>query len=76
MNDLKTTLINNISEILEVEPSELNENSDFRKDVPFWDSLKGFALLALLEDEYHTTMSVEEFLEANTIMDLYNKIKK
>ncbi len=65
--------IEKISEILEVDSSEISMGTDFRKDIPFWDSLKGFGIIVLIEEDYGKQLTVEEFLEQKTIGDLYKK---
>jgi len=65
--------IEKISEILEVEPESLSPETDFRNGIPYWDSLKGFGIIVLIEEDYGKKLSVEEFLEQKTIADLYKK---
>jgi acyl carrier protein len=65
--------IEKISEILEIDYSEISMETDFRNDVPFWDSLKGFGIIVLIEEDYGKKLTVEEFLEQKTIGDLYKK---
>lgn len=72
----KKAFLEEISEILEVEPEEITLETNFRKGIPYWDSLKGFSILILLEDEYGTTMTVDEFLKKKTLGDLYNSINE
>jgi len=66
--------IEKISEILEVEPEILTPETDFRTDIPYWDSLKGFGIIVLMEEDYGYKMPVEEFLECKTLGDIYNKL--
>ena len=56
-----------IEEILEAE--NVSPESKFR-DVCDWDSLKGFSIIVLLEQDYGREISVEEFLKCETIGDL------
>lgn len=63
--------IENVAEILEVEATSLHGSTDFRVDVPDFDSMRGFALLCMFEDEYNKKISVEEFLTCNSIEDLF-----
>lgn len=65
--------VEKISEVLEVDPSEITMETDFRNEVPFWDSLKGFGIIVLIEEDYGKRLTVEEFLEQKTIGDLYKK---
>ena len=44
---------------------------DFRfRTVDDWNSLKGFSLMVLMEQDYGKEMSVEEFLGCETVDDL------
>jgi len=70
----KETFFQEVSEILEVDADKLSLDTDFRKDIPYWDSLKGFSILVLFEDEYGITMTVDEFLQQKTLGDLFAKI--
>lgn len=60
-----------VAEILEVDASTLSGATDFRSDVPDWDSMRGFSILCMIEDEYGVRMEVPEFLECVTIDQLY-----
>ncbi len=42
------------------------------RSTPGWGSLMGFALIILLEQEYHVKLTVEEFLKLETVADLAN----
>lgn len=72
--DEVSIFIGKIAEILEVNPEELSLETDFRNDTPYWDSLKGFGMLVLLEEDYGLKMPVDEFLECKTLADLYDKL--
>ena len=63
-----------VADIIEADPRSLSLKSDFREAADFWSSLVGFALLTFMEDRYGTTLSVEEFIECQTVDDLYAKI--
>ena len=56
-----------IAEVLEV-PS-VTPDFAFRS-APGWSSLMGFALIVLLDQQYHVTLSVEDFMKIETIADL------
>jgi acyl carrier protein len=60
-----------ISEILEVERELLDLSTNFRADIPDWDSMKGFAIICMLDDDYGVRVNPQKFLEFNTIEDLY-----
>ena len=56
-----------VAEILEVD----SVAPDFRfREIDEWDSLKGFSLIVLMEQDYGREMSVEEFLGCDTVGDL------
>ncbi len=59
--------LSKVAEILEI-PSA-TPDLDFRT-VEDWDSMKGFMLLVLLENDYGRPMTVERFLETKTVGDL------
>ena len=56
-----------IAEVLEV-PS-VTPDFAFRS-APGWSSLMGFALIVLLDQAYHVTLTVEDFLKLETVADL------
>lgn len=59
--------ISKVAEILEVDV----QTPDFQfRDIADWDSMKGFSLIVLMEQDYGKEMSVEEFLACNTVGDL------
>ena len=56
-----------IADILEVD----SVTPDFRfRTVDDWNSLKGFSLMVLMEQDYGKEMSVDEFLGCETVNDL------
>lgn len=65
-----------LAEILEVNPDAIKKESNFREDFEDWDSMKGFAIICLLEDEYSVTLSVDKFLECKTVNDLIELVSK
>jgi acyl carrier protein len=56
-----------VAEILEVE--SVTPEFKFR-EIEEWDSLKGFSIIVLMEQDYGKEMSVEAFLECETVGDL------
>ena len=56
-----------IAEVLEV-PSVSPEFA-FRS-APGWSSLMGFALIVLLEQQYHVKLTVEDFMKIETVAEL------
>ena len=56
-----------IADILEVD----SVTTDFRfRTVDEWNSLKGFSLMVLMEQDYGKEMSVDDFLGCETVNDL------
>lgn len=68
----KETFMKKVAEILELEPSDLAPETDFREASEEWSSLMGFALLVFLEDECNAKIDVSDFEEEKlkTIGDL------
>ncbi|MBO5637294.1 MAG: acyl carrier protein [Acidaminococcaceae bacterium] len=64
-----------VAEIFEVEPDEITMETVFR-DLDDFSSLVGFSLLVMMEDEYDVKVTVDEFMQCNTIGDLYQKCAK
>ena len=59
--------LSKVAEILEVEVTTV----DFKfRDIAEWDSMKGFSLIVLMEQEYGKEMGVEEFMACETVGDL------
>ena len=56
-----------IAEILEVD--SVTPEFKFR-EIDEWDSLKGFSIIVLMEQDYGKEMSVEAFLACETVKDL------
>lgn len=67
--------VKKIAEILEVDESELAAESEFRSATPYWSSLMGFGILVMLEEDYGYKMSVDDFLKAKTVGELYELTK-
>ena len=64
-----------VADVFEVEPDEITMDTVFR-DMDDFSSLVGFSLIVMMEDEYNAKVSVDEFMECNTIGDLYKKCVK
>lgn len=64
-----------VAEIFEIEPEEITMDTVFR-DLEDFSSMVGFSLIIMMEDEYGIKVSVDEFMECNTIGDLYKKCVK
>lgn len=72
-NEWKWFLRKNIAEILEIEKEDTDFSNNFRNDTD-WYLLKGFKML-VFEDECGKVITVDEFLKATTIGDLYKLIQ-
>ena len=59
--------LSKVAEILEVDKTAPEAN--FR-DVPDWDSMKGFSLIVLMESDYGKAMTVDQFMACETVADL------
>lgn len=66
--------IEKMAEILEVDANDLKGETDFRNACDF-DSLKGFSVLCMLEDDYGIEVRPKDFLNYKTIDDLYALVK-
>ena len=65
-----------LAEILEVPATSISLEMDFRKDIDDWDSMKGFSVLILLEDEYGVILDIPDFLSISTVGELFAKVKQ
>lgn len=65
MNDF----VNQLAEILEVESETLKADFAFRS-IEEWDSMKGFSIIVMMEQDYAHPMSVDEFMQCQTVADL------
>jgi len=65
-----------MADILEVPLAELSLATAFRQDIPYWDSLKGFATIVMLQEDYEVAVEVYDFLLCHTIGDLFAKVGK
>jgi len=63
--------LSHIAEILEVSADRVDLATDFRRDLPDWDSMKGFAIIVMLADDYGLTVEIPDFLNCRTIGDLW-----
>ena len=69
MEDVMSQFLERVGGVLEM-PSV---TPDFAlRSTPGWGSLMGFALIIMLEQEYHVKLTVEEFLRLETVADLAN----
>lgn len=75
MMDVKQ-FIEELAEILEANPTTLTLDSDFRESADYWSSLTGFSILIFMQDRCGVNVPVDDFLEMNTIGDLYKAASK
>ena len=59
-------LINLFAEVLQVEPSALNDNSS-PDNVKQWDSLAAMHLVAAIEETFKVQLSTKEIMKMSTI---------
>lgn len=77
MSMTEKQFIEEIAEIIEAEDaSKLSMESDFRESADFWSSLTGFSILIFMQDRCGVNIDVDDFLEMNTIKDLFETISK
>jgi len=67
--------INFIASIMEVDPSELNENTGYGQHEK-WDSLMHMRLVMEVEEEYDTEIPIDEVPNIKTLKDLYQYVGK
>jgi len=64
-----------MAEILDVGKEEINDSTWFR-NLDSWGSMAGFSILIVMEEDYGTKISVEEFLKMNTLGEIYARSKR
>ena len=64
------TFIKTMASVLEVDTLGLDD--EFR-NVPEWCSLKAFGLLVMMENDYSTPLTLEQFGKFKTVRDLYRE---
>ena len=67
--------INFVARVMEIDSSEINEDTAYGQHEK-WDSLMHMRLVMEIEEEYGVNISSEEFLQCQTIGDLYKKCVK
>ena len=68
--------IEEIAEIIETDASELTMESYFRESADVWSSLTGFSILIFMQDRCGVNIPVDDFLNMNTVADLYSTTVK
>jgi acyl carrier protein len=54
---------------------KISENTS-QKDIEKWDSLNSLLLINEIEKEYNITISIDDIIEINSILDIKNILKK
>ncbi len=65
--------IKKLEDVFEMPSGSIKLNDNFR-EYSEWDSLALLSLMAMLEDEYNTTISREDFQKIITIEHMYNYV--
>ena len=65
--------IKKIEDVFEMQSGSIKPIDNFR-EYSEWDSLALLSLMAMLEDEYNTTISREDFQKIITIEHMYNYV--
>ena len=73
MNDNEKKFLELVAEIFETDTENISLNTDFREEIEDFNSMMGFSLIIMMEDEYNVRVSVDDFLNCKTIGDLYKK---
>lgn len=66
--------INFIASVMEVDPSELNEDTAYGQ-YDKWDSLMHMRMVMEIEEEYNTEIPIDEVPNIKTLKDFYKYIK-
>ena len=61
-------------QFLEIDQPHVTSEVEFRT-LSTWDSLTGMAVLTMIEDEFKVTISVDDFNQLKTVVDLFNFVK-
>ena len=63
-----------MAEILETESDSISLDTNFRNDIEDWDSMKGFSIILMLEDDYGVFFEVHDFMKCKTIGELFARV--
>lgn len=66
--------IENFADVLDVDPSELTGETEFRS-LEEWDSIAALSVIGMVDEEYNVVLNAEDMKSSGTIADLYDKIK-
>ena len=72
---MEKELLNLISEIIEVQPSDLSMDSG-PQIIPEWDSLAHITIIGAVESKYNISFNMNDILSIKSISDLKTKIDK
>lgn len=61
-----------IAEILEVDT--IGPDDKFREAGEYWDSMMGFSILVMIDNDYNVHLEENEFLDCKTVRDLFDRI--
>ena len=76
INDIKAVFLEKMSEVLETEVDEVNFDTDFRNEIDYFDSLMGYMMITKIEEDYGVLISVDDFIAAASLAELYSLIEK
>lgn len=63
------------AEFPEIEKNQLTPTTNFRETME-WDSVNALMFVVFVNVEYDVTLVAEEFINANTIQDVFDVVKK
>jgi len=63
-----------VADVLEVEPFEITDTSDFQEDHEA-DSLRAIEILARIEEEYHIEIPQDRLEKMRNLTDVYEVVK-
>lgn len=72
MNNMDT-FKKDFEEIFDEIPEGITSETVFRS-LPEWDSMAALSLIAMLDEKYSLTLSVDELKQANTVQELYSLV--
>lgn len=57
-----------------IEPHSLTSSTNFKKELPMWDSLSLLLIITMIDSNYNKVLSGNEIVQCETIADLYNLV--
>lgn len=69
------TLKELVSRVLEIDKSEINDNSS-PENIKSWDSFKGLLMISELEKNFNVKFTVREVMEVVKFSDICNALKR